>query len=123
MHLVRPHLKFATTAAGADIGGEVSRIGYQHLGAAGLDERRRQRRPAGDVERQALVCGIDAPAVQRDQTGGIDGPDRGVAAQFLASGGQAEGEVDQRREQHQRGRSVHGEVGLQQQVHCEMSAG
>ena len=82
-----------------------------------------QRRSAGDVEFQPRVGGIDALAVEADQTRRIFGPDRRVAAQILTRTGKFECQVDQRREQHQRGRAVGGDVGLQQQVDRQMAAG
>ena len=59
-------------------------------------------------------------AVQPDEPLGVADTDRRVAPQCFPGARQLEGEVDQRRHQHHRGRMV--DVGLQQQVDGEMAA-
>ncbi len=95
MHLIRPDLQFAIPAGGADGVGQRDGVGREHLGAAGMDERRRQRTPARDVEGQPGVSEIHVTAVQPDQPGGISGADRRVAAKPFPGAGQLERQIHQ----------------------------
>lgn len=111
MHLIRPHLQLAYAAGSADVGIELSRIGLEYLGSTHLDQRRWQRWPAGNIERQPVVGGIDSGVVQRNRPGRTVSAHDRIGALQLTTGAQPEGEVDQRRKQHHRRRRSGGDLG------------
>ena len=95
-------------------------VGDEHLGAARLDQRRRQRSPARDVEGQPRMGEIGSRAVQPDESRGVAARIAGSRRSSSRGAGQPERQVQQRREQHEAGGM--GDVGLQQQVDGEVPA-
>jgi hypothetical protein len=120
MDLIRPDLQLAVAACGTDVGGQLPGVADEHLGSARLDKRRRHRASRGHVQRQPRMGEIGCRTVQLDQSLGIAGADRRIAAQRFTGARQLEGEVDQRRHQHHRGRM--GDIGLEQHVDSQMAA-
>ncbi|CKR76872.1 Uncharacterised protein [Mycobacterium tuberculosis] len=114
-------MQLAYAAGSADVGIELSRIGLEYLGSTHLDQRRWQRWPAGNIERQPVVGGIDSGVVQRNRPGRTVSAHDRIGALQLTTGAQPEGEVDQRRKQHHRRRRSGGDLGLQQHVDGQMA--
>jgi len=80
VHLVGSDLQLALAARRADVVCERDRVGGQHPGPAGLDERGRQGAPGRDVKLQSRVAGIDSRAVQLEKPNSVAGTDCRISA-------------------------------------------